>query len=555
MLPRINPTQTNAWKQLTQHAERLKKHRIQTLFDASPKRAAEFSARVGGLWVDYSKNLIDGAALDALFELAVECRLEEAIAAMRTGEPINETEQRAVLHTALRIPEAEVPDQPSARERHQAVHGVLARMKSFSEQIRSGAWKGYSGKAITDVVNIGIGGSDLGPLMACEALAPFTGPLKIHFVSNVDGAHLSRTLKDLNPETTFFLVASKTFTTQETMTNAHSARAWLLASAENEQYVERHFAALSTQRDLVEAFGIPDSQMFAFWDWVGGRFSLWSAIGLSVCLAVGYERFAELLEGAHAADRHFFEARPQDNVPLILALLGIWNTNFLGCATEAVLPYDQCLSRFPAYLQQAVMESNGKYLDRTGQSFEYATSPVVWGEPGTNGQHAFYQLIHQGTQVVPCDFLLAARSQYAMGDHHPKLVAHCLAQSQALMQGKTHDEALTELMDAGMEAGRAEALAPFRSFPGNRPSNTFLFPQLDPYHLGVLVALYEHKIFVQGIIWNIYSFDQWGVELGKQLAGHILHDVRNEAVSERQDPSTAHLLRLYYQFNQEKIQR
>lgn len=549
MLPQIDPSQTIAWKQLTQHAERLKTQRIESLFAASPTRASDFSAKAGNVYFDYSKNLLDTVSRTALFDLARECQLPEAIASMRSGEAINETEQRAVLHTALRIPAPEVPKEASARDRHYNIHQVLEQMRVFSDSLRSGEWKGYSGKSITDVVNIGIGGSDLGPLMACEALSPYMGRINVHFVSNVDGAHLSRTLQKLNPETTFFLVASKTFTTQETMANAHSSRTWLLSSAVDEEHVARHFAALSTQSDLVESFGIPKSQMFAFWDWVGGRFSLWSAIGLSVCLAVGFDRFAEMLQGAHDVDRHFFEIPAEENVPLLMALVGIWNTNFLGCTTEAVLPYDQCLSRFPAYLQQAAMESNGKYLNRSGKPLTYTTSPVVWGEPGTNGQHSFYQLIHQGTQVVPCDFLLPARSQYPLVNHHPKLVSHCLAQSQALMRGKSTDEALRELLDAGMDPARAQSLANYRAFPGNRPSNTLIFPQLDPHHLGAILALYEHKIFVQGVIWNIFSFDQWGVELGKQLAGQILKDLENEVVSRLQDPSTAELLRIYGQFN------
>jgi len=548
MLPRIDPTQTNAWKQLIQCAERLKTKRIESLFDSSVNRAQQFSSKAGDIHFDYSKNLLDEETRSALLDLARECRLSEAVACMRAGEGINETEQRAVLHTALRIPAHEVPADSSARIRQQSIHQVLNQMQDFSERLRSGEWKGFTGKPITDVVNIGIGGSDLGPLMACEALSPYTGPIQLHFVSNIDGAHLSRTLATLNPETTFFLVASKTFTTQETMTNAQSARGWLLAAALDEAHVARHFAALSTQSDLVEAFGIPESQMFVFWDWVGGRFSLWSAIGLSVCLAVGFDRFAQMLQGAYDVDRHFYEAPFEENVPLLMALVGIWNTNFLGFATEAVLPYDQCLSRFPAYLQQAVMESNGKYLNRMGAPVSYATSPVVWGEPGTNGQHAFYQLIHQGTQVVPCDFILPARSQYPLGDHHAKLASHCLAQSQALMRGKSGSEALRELTEAGMDPERAQSLAQYRTFPGNRPSNTMILPQLDPYHLGALVALYEHKIFAQGVIWNIFSFDQWGVELGKQLAAHILKDLQNGHVSERQDASTAELLRIFNQY-------
>lgn len=379
MLPRIDPTQTNAWKQLTQHAGRIQSQRIESLFDASKDRARQFSARIGEIHFDYSKNLIDEEVRTALLELAQSCQLSEALESMRAGHSINETEQRAVLHTALRIPADKVPTDPGARERHRHIHEVLQRMRVFSEQLRSGEWKGYTGKAITDVVNIGIGGSDLGPLMAYEALSPYTEPIHIHFVSNVDAAHLMRTLRRLNKETTFFLVASKTFTTQETMTNAHSARNWFLTAARDEVHVARHFAALSTQGDLVAAFGIPESQMFAFWDWVGGRFSLWSAIGLSVCLAVGFDRFTQMLQGAHAVDEHVSQAHPSENVPLMMALVGIWNTNFLGCATEAILPYDQCLSRFPAYLQQAVMESNGKYLSRSGSPLSYATSSCGLG--------------------------------------------------------------------------------------------------------------------------------------------------------------------------------
>lgn len=513
-LPRINPTETNAWKQLIHQAQVLQGQRIEDLFEGDVDRAKRMSADGGGWFLDYSKNAIDATTLDLLFQLLEECGWKQAMEATRTGVHINETEDRAVLHTLLRDPsnplELENGQRPGV-----LVQEVLDRMESFVNGIRSGNLRGCTGKAFTDVVNLGIGGSDLGPLMACEALAPYAGPLKVHFVSNVDGAHIQRTLNGLNPETTLFLVASKTFTTQETMANAQSARNWFTQALGVQAEVGLHFVALSTNLAKVKEFGIAEERMFPFWDWVGGRYSVWSAIGMSLALSIGYERFREFLEGGRQMDQHFWESEPAHNLPVILAMVGVWNRNFLGYDSLAVLPYDQCLSRFPAYLQQADMESNGKSVDRNGLPLTYGSGPVLWGEPGTNGQHAFYQLLHQGTTKVPCDFILAANTHYPGGPHHRYLSANALAQAQALMQGRT----LEEVRAVSPAVNRAEA---YQVFEGNRPSNFLLCPRLTPAALGALVALYEHKIWVQGIVWNVFSYDQWGVELGKILANRVL---------------------------------
>lgn len=531
MLARTKPTKTIAWKQLVEHHELLKNKHLRQFFAENPARFHQFSLRWNDILVDYSKNRMDLKTLDLLLELANECNLKQATEAMFSGQAINETEKRAVLHTALRnrSGQAVVLD---GKDVMPDVNAVLGQMKRFSEQIIGGSWTGYTGKTITDVVNIGIGGSDLGPVMVTEALKPFKNHLKLHFVSNIDGTHLAEVLKNCRPETTLFLIASKTFTTQETMTNAHSARAWFLRAAGDEKAVAKHFAALSTNQKAVEAFGIDPANMFQFWDWVGGRYSLWSAIGLSIVLGIGFDNFEKLLSGAHAMDEHFRTADYNQNLPVLLALIGLWNTNFLGAASEAILPYDQYLHRFAAYFQQGNMESNGKSVDRNGERVDYSTGPIIWGEPGTNGQHAFYQLIHQGTQLIPCDFIAPAISHNPLGDHHVKLLANFFAQTEALMNGKTAEEVDAELKAAGKTAEEISRLTPFKVFEGNRPTNSILVKQIDPFTLGALVAMYEHKIFVQGVLWNIFSFDQWGVELGKQLANVILPELEhNEPVS------------------------
>lgn len=541
MLARIKPTKTIAWKQLVEHHEIIKNKHLRQFFSENPNRFETFSIRWNDLLVDYSKNRIDTRTLDLLVDLARECQLTSAIEAVFSGQAINETENRAVLHTALRNFSGR-SIMVDGKDVMPDVQAVLAQMKSFSERIIEGSWKGFSGKAITDVVNIGIGGSDLGPVMVTEALKPFKNHLNLHFVSNIDGTHLAEVLKKCQPDTTLFLIASKTFTTQETMTNAHSARAWFLQAAGDEKAVAKHFAALSTNQKAVEAFGIDPANMFQFWDWVGGRYSLWSAIGLSIALGIGYQNFEKLLAGAHAMDEHFRTADFRENIPVLLALIGLWNTNFLGAASEAILPYDQYLHRFAAYFQQGNMESNGKSVDRNGEKVDYPTGPIIWGEPGTNGQHAFYQLIHQGTQLIPCDFIAPAISHNPIGDHHVKLLANYFAQTEALMNGKTAAEAAAELEAAGKSAAEIERLTPFKVFEGNRPTNSILVKQIDPFVLGALVAMYEHKIFVQGVLWNIFSFDQWGVELGKQLANAILPELENAEPVSNHDGSTNGLI-------------
>ncbi len=548
MLSSINPTQTQAWEQLSQDFQAFKNTHISALFAANPDRFKQFSAQFGdSLLLDYSKNLIDEKVLSHLFVLADQTKLKDAISAMFNGDKINKTEDRAVLHTALRN-RSNTPVMVDGQDVMPAVNAVLEKMQAFSARVIEGEWKGYTGKAITDVVNIGIGGSDLGPYMVSEALTAYKTHLNLHFVSNVDGTHVAETLKGLNPETTLFLVASKTFTTQETMTNAHSARDWFLASAKEEAFVAKHFAALSTNASAVAAFGIDTANMFEFWDWVGGRYSLWSAIGLSICLAVGYDNFIELLAGAHEMDQHFANAPFEQNLPVILALIGIWYNNFYGAESEAILPYDQYMHRFAAYFQQGNMESNGKCVDRAGADVNYQTGPIIWGEPGTNGQHAFYQLIHQGTKMIPCDFIAPAISHNPLSDHHPKLMANFFAQTEALAFGKTREQVEAEFLAAGKTLEDVAELVPFKVFEGNRPTNSILVKQITPHTLGALIAMYEHKIFAQGVIWNIFSFDQWGVELGKQLANQILPELNNAETIASHDSSTNGLINQFKQW-------
>ncbi|MDC5847680.1 glucose-6-phosphate isomerase [Vibrio europaeus] len=548
MLKNINPTQTQAWNALTVHFESAQDMDLKDLFAQDSARFDKFSTRFGNdILIDYSKNLINEETMKHLFALANETELKAAIEAMFSGEAINQTEGRAVLHTALRN-RSNKPVMVGGEDVMPAVNAVLEKMKSFTERVIGGEWKGYTGKAITDVVNIGIGGSDLGPYMVTEALAPYTNHLNLHFVSNVDGTHIVETLKKVNPETTLFLVASKTFTTQETMTNAHSARDWFLESAGDEAHVAKHFAALSTNASAVSEFGIDTDNMFEFWDWVGGRYSLWSAIGLSIALAVGYDNFIELLDGAHEMDNHFASTELESNIPVILALVGLWYNNFHGAESEAILPYDQYMHRFAAYFQQGNMESNGKYVDRGGNAVTYQTGPIIWGEPGTNGQHAFYQLIHQGTKLIPCDFIAPALSHNPAGDHHQKLMSNFFAQTEALAFGKDEATVKAEFAKAGKSEEEAATLAPFKVFEGNRPTNSILVKQITPRSLGNLIAMYEHKIFAQGVIWNIFSFDQWGVELGKQLANQILPELADESAISSHDSSTNGLINAFKAF-------
>ncbi|CEO40469.1 glucose-6-phosphate isomerase [Photobacterium kishitanii] len=548
MLKNINPTQTQAWQALTAHFEQAQDFELSDLFANDSERFAKFSAQFGSdILLDYSKNLITEETLTKLFALAKETELDAAIADMFNGEKINRTEDRAVLHVALRN-RSNTPIIVDGEDVMPAVNAVLAKMESFTNRIVSGEWKGYTGKEITDVVNIGIGGSDLGPYMVSEALSAYKTRLNMHFVSNVDATHIVETLKDLNPETTLFLIASKTFTTQETMTNALSARDWFLAMAEDKAHVAKHFAALSTNAESVAEFGIDTDNMFEFWDWVGGRYSLWSAIGLSISLAVGFDNFIKLLEGGHAMDNHFVQAPLEQKLPVILALIGIWYNNFHGAETEAILPYDQYMHRFPAYFQQGNMESNGKYVDRGGKPVDYQTGPIIWGEPGTNGQHAFYQLIHQGTKLIPCDFIAPAISHNPLGDHHPKLMANFFAQTEALAFGKSRETVEAEFVAAGKSQQEIDELAEFKVFEGNRPTNSILLKEITPYTLGALIALYEHKIFTQGVIWNIFSFDQWGVELGKQLANQILPELNNAESVVSHDSSTNGLINAFKQW-------
>lgn len=544
MLPKIDFTQTAAYRYLADHYIRINEHSLKDLFAADDFRFEKYSIEFNDLLLDYSKNRVNDETLALLRQLAKECQLSEAIEAMFQGEKINETEGRQVLHTALRNQSGKaifVDGQDVMKD----VNAVLAQMESFTNRILSGEWKGYTGKTITDVVNVGIGGSDLGPVMVTEALKAYRTHLNMHFVSNVDGTHIAEAIKNLDPETTLFLIASKTFTTQETMANANTARDWFLESGAQQTDVAKHFAALSTNTAAVAAFGIDTKNMFQFWDWVGGRYSLWSAIGLSISLAVGFDHFKELLTGAFEADEHFRTAAFEENIPVTLALLGIWYNNFFEAESHAILPYDQYLHRFAAYFQQGDMESNGKCVDRNGNAVDYQTGPIIWGEPGTNGQHAFYQLIHQGTKLIPCDFIAPAISLNPIGKHHQMLLSNFFAQTEALMNGKSEEVVVAELKAAGKSEEEIEKLKAFKVFEGNRPSNSILLKKVTPRSLGTLVALYEHKIFVQGIIWNVFSFDQWGVELGKQLAGQILPELESEDIITTHDSSTNGLINQY----------
>jgi glucose-6-phosphate isomerase len=540
----INPTTTSAWSKLVALSQKHQNLSILELFNKKD-RFERYSRSFEDILVDFSKNRIPDEVFEVLLQLAQETALPQAIESMFTGQAINQTENRAVLHTALRN-RSNTPVHVDGQDVMPEVNQVLSQMKAFATKIHQGTWLGYTGKPITSLVNIGIGGSDLGPVMVTEALKAYKHPkLKLHFVSNVDGTHIAETLKEVDPETTLFFIASKTFTTQETMTNAHSARTWFLKHAEDEKAIAKHFVALSTNSDSVRAFGIDPQNMFAFWDWVGGRYSLWSAIGLPIACSIGFDRFEELLSGAHSMDLHFRTTPLDQNIPVILALVGIWNTNFLGASSEAILPYDQYLHRFAAYFQQGNMESNGKYVGRDGKKVNYPTGPIIWGEPGTNGQHAFYQLIHQGTHLIPCDFIAPARSHNPIGDHHVKLLSNFFAQTEALMKGKSLSEVEAEMRKAGKSEEEIQRIAPHRVFEGNRPTNSILVRQITPYTLGQLVALYEHKIATQGIIWNIFSFDQWGVELGKVLANGILPELSDNAKVESHDSSTNGLINAY----------
>ena len=545
MLPRINPTTTAAWSLLQTHQQQIKDVPIRELFNQDAERFEKNCFHLDDILVDTSKNIVTDETKKLLLQLADECRLKDAIDAMFNGEAINETEGRSVLHVALRN-FSEIPYYAAGKNITEDVQRVQQQMKAFCEKVHSGAWKGYTGKGIKHIVNIGIGGSDLGPYMVTEALKPYwLEGMQVHFVSNVDATHIIETLKGLPPEETLFLIASKTFTTQETMTNAFTARDWFLKTAGDETQVAKHFVALSTNEKEVSKFGIATENMFQFWDWVGGRYSLWSAIGLSIALTVGYDNFETLLRGAHAVDVHFKETDFEKNIPVQLALISLWYIDFFGAQSEAILPYDQYLHRFAAYFQQGNMESNGKSIDRNGEPVTYATGPVIWGEPGTNGQHAFYQLIHQGTPLIPCDFLAPAISHNPSGRHHEILLSNFFAQTEALMNGKGEETVAAELLKSGKSSEEVARLTPYKIFSGNRPTNSILVKGLTPYTLGQLIALYEHKIFVQGAIWNIYSFDQWGVELGKQLASQILPELEGEVHVTSHDSSTNGLINAY----------
>ncbi len=549
MLPRINPTNTQAWMLLRKHyQDEMSRKHLRDLFAQDPDRFKKFSICLEETVFDYSKNIINQKTLQLLLQLAEECKIKEAIHEMFAGIKINETEQRSVLHTALRS-FSDNPILVDGKDIMPLIEKVKKQMNTFCHKIHSGEWKGYTGKKIKYIVNIGIGGSDLGPVMVTEALKPYwIEGIQTYFVSNVDGTHIAETLKKVTPDETLFLIASKTFTTQETMTNALTARAWFLETANNEEFVAKHFAALSTNEKEVTKFGIDKANMFEFWDWVGGRYSLWSAIGLSIALTIGYDNFEQLLRGAYSVDLHVQNEKFDKNIPVLMALIGVWYTNFFGAQSEAILPYDQYLHRFAAYFQQGNMESNGKSVDRNGNSIDYATGPVIWGEPGTNGQHAFYQLIHQGTLVIPCDFIAPAISHNPIGDHHLKLMSNFFAQTEALMNGKSENEVKIELMKAGKSEEENKKLVPFKVFAGNKPTNSILVKEITPYSLGSLIALYEHKIFIQGVIWNIFSFDQWGVELGKQLANKILPELEAKEPVSSHDSSTNALINIFKNF-------
>jgi len=552
MFPKINPAETNAWKQLKEHYEEMKSGSIKKMFREDPDRFSKFSATIDEIVFDYSKNMINEKTFGLLLQLAEECKVKEAMEAMFNGDKINETENRSVLHVALRNFSKD-PVYSEGKNVMPLVRKVLKQMKTFCDKVHSGEWRGYTGKKIRYIVNIGIGGSDLGPQMVTAALKPYwIDNIQAFFVSNVDGTHIAETLKKVKPERTLFLVASKTFTTQETMTNAHTAREWFLKKAKDEKHIAKHFAALSTNEKEVVKFGIDKKNMFEFWDWVGGRYSLWSAIGLSIALTIGYKNFEQLLKGGHETDKHFRTESFDKNISVLMALVGLWYANFFGSQSEAILPYDQYMYRFAAYFQQGNMESNGKSVDRNGEPVGYATGPIIWGEPGTNGQHAFYQLIHQGTLLIPCDFIAPAQSHNSIGDHHQKLLSNFFAQTEALMNGKTDEEAQKELEKAGLSAEEIAKLLPFKVFTGNKPTNSILVKKITPFTLGKLIALYEYKIFVQGVIWNIFSFDQWGVELGKQLANKILPELQNEEKVETHDSSTNNLINLYKQMRKLK---
>lgn len=543
MLPRKNFTETAAFQSLQKHFKEIESILLKDLF-SDTNRFEEFSIRFEDILLDYSKNNITAESKKLLLDLAEECGLKQAIESMFNGEKINETENRAVLHTALRnpFPAGVITD---GKDIMPDIHRVLGKIEKFTNAVINGEWKGYTGKPITDIVNIGIGGSDLGPVMVTEALKAYKNHLNLNFVSNVDGSHIAEALKKVDPETTLFLIASKTFTTQETMTNAHSARRWFLGHGASETDVAKHFAALSTNEKAVKEFGIDTENMFVFWDWVGGRYSLWSAVGTSIALGIGFDNFRQLLNGAYSMDNHFRKTEFENNIPVILALIGIWYNNFFGAESHAILPYDQYMHRFAAYFQQGDMESNGKYIDRNGHIIDYQTGPIIWGEPGTNGQHAFYQLIHQGTKLVPADFIAPAQSHNPLGQHHQLLLSNFFAQTQALMNGKTLETVIEELIAQGKSDEVIKTLAPFKVFTGNRPTNSILVRKITPYVLGQLIAMYEHKIFVQGVIWNIFSFDQWGVELGKQLASQILPELKDDQKADTHDASTNGLINQY----------
>lgn len=548
MLPKINPTNTQAWLLLKKHqSEEMRHIHMKRLFADDPDRFRKFSLQVNDIAFDYSKNIITPKTLQLLLQLAEDCKVKTAIEKLFSGDKINETENRSVLHTALRNFSGE-PVYSDEKDVMPEVHRVQQQMKDFCEKIHSGEWKGYTGKNIKYIVNIGIGGSDLGPVMVTEALRPYWKEnIQAYFVSNIDGTHIAETLKKITADETLFLIASKTFTTQETMTNAHTARDWFLQHAHDEKEVAKHFVALSTNEKEVKKFGIDPANMFEFWDWVGGRYSLWSAIGLSIALTIGYDNFELLLRGGYEIDMHFKSTPFQKNIPVLMALIGIWYTNFFKVQTEAILPYDQYMHRFAAYFQQGNMESNGKYVDRNGSETNYQSGPVIWGEPGTNGQHAFYQLIHQGTILIPCDFIAPAISHNPIGDHHVKLLSNFFAQTEALMKGKSETEVKEELKKDGKSPEEIKKLLPFKVFKGNKPTNSFLVKEITPKTLGNLIALYEHKIFVQGVIWNIFSFDQWGVELGKQLANKILPELNSDEEVSSHDSSTNGLINAWKQ--------
>lgn len=553
MLPKINPTATSAWALLSSHFSEMKNVHLKELFKTDPDRFSNYSIKKENVLFDYSKNIVNKRSIQLLLQLANECKLQEGIKAMFNGDKINETENRAVLHIALRNL-SEEPVFAEGKDVMPEVRKVLKQMKNFCNRVHGGKWRGYTDKRIKYIVNIGIGGSDLGPLMVTEALKPYwLEEIQTYFVSNVDGSHIAEVLKKIKPERTLFLIASKTFTTQETMTNAFTARDWFLEHAVDEKYIAKHFVALSTNESEVVKFGIDKKNMFQFWDWVGGRYSLWSAIGLSIALTIGYKNFEELLAGAYDTDQHFRNTSFEKNIPVLMALIGIWYINFYNAETEAILPYDQYMHRFAAYFQQGNMESNGKYVDRNGEEVEYETGPIIWGEPGTNGQHAFYQLIHQGTRMIPCDFIAPAQTHNPISDHHQKLMSNFFAQTEALMNGKTEEEVSKELERSGLNNEAISKLLPYKVFAGNKPTNSFLIKKITPFTLGQLIAMYEHKIFVQGIIWNIYSYDQWGVELGKQLANKILPELNDDQPISTHDSSTNGLINVFKEMRNEQV--